>query len=82
MDAKIERNPVSKHQLQPEYGDEMSRLTRDGTGRPNLSRVTKFSGTNGDREKICFPVQLTTIRIGNHTRLIHTLLKVFLMYFD
>ena len=27
-----------------------SRLTRDGTGRPNLSRVTKFSSANGDRD--------------------------------
>ena len=32
MDAAAEfgRNPVSKHQIQSEYGDEMSRLTRDG----------------------------------------------------
>ena len=32
MDAAAElgRNPVSKHQIQSEYGD-MSRLTRDGT---------------------------------------------------
>ena len=31
MDAAAElgRNPVSKHQVQPEYGDD--RLTRDGT---------------------------------------------------
>ena len=29
--ANIGRNPVSKHQIQPEYGDEMSRLMRDGT---------------------------------------------------
>ena len=32
----------------------MSRLTR-GTGRPNPSRETKFSGANGDREKLYFP---------------------------
>ena len=31
--AKLGRNPVSKHQIQPEYG-EMSRLTRDGTAEP------------------------------------------------
>ena len=44
MDAAAElgRNPVSKHQIQPEYGDVM--LTRDGT-----ARETKFSGTHGDR---------------------------------
>ena len=31
--AEIGRNPVSKHQIQPEYM-EMSRLTRDGTAEP------------------------------------------------
>ena len=42
----------------------MSRLTRDGTAEP-VSR--------GDREIFIFPVQLTTSRMGNFTRLIHTL---------
>ena len=46
----------------------MSRLTRDGT-----ARETKFSGANVDREIVIFPVQLTTCRTGNLTRLIHTL---------
>ena len=34
--AELGRNPVSKHQIQPEYGDGvmMSRLTRDGTAEP------------------------------------------------
>ena len=32
--AEIGRNPVCKHQIQPEYG-EMSRLTRDGTAEPD-----------------------------------------------
>ena len=41
---------------------ETSSLTRDGTAEPP-SRGTKFSGANGDREKIVFPVQLTTSRI-------------------
>ena len=50
----------------------MSRLTRDV--RPKPSRETKFSGANGDREMFVFPVQLTMSRIGNLTRLIHTLL--------
>ena len=49
---------------------EMSRLTRDGTAEP---RETKFSGANAEREIFVFPVQLTTSRIGNLTRLIHTL---------
>ena len=43
-------------------------------GRLNPSRETKFSGTHGDRGILIFPVQLTTSRIGNLTRLIHTLL--------
>ena len=42
-------------------------------GLPNPSRETKFSGANADREIFLFPVQLTTSRIGNRTRLIHTL---------
>ena len=51
----------------------MSRLTRDA-GLPTLSRETKFSGANGGTEIFIFPVQLTTSRIGNLTRLIHALL--------
>ena len=36
MDAAAElgRNPVSKHQIQPEYVWRMNRLTRDGTTEP------------------------------------------------
>ena len=36
MDAAAElgRNPVSKHQIQPEYGDDQIRLTRDETAEP------------------------------------------------
>ena len=41
-----------------------------------MFRETKLSGANGDRELTIFPVQLTTSRIGNLTRLIHTLLNV------
>ena len=44
-----------------------------GTGLPNPSRETKFSGANGDREIFVFPVPLTTSRIGNLTRLTLTL---------
>ena len=42
-------------------------------GLSNPSRETKFSGANADREILISPVQLTTGRIGNLTRLIHTL---------
>ena len=52
----------------------MSRPTRDGTAGPY--RETKCSGTYGDRGIFIFPVQLTTSRTGNLTRLIHTLLYV------
>ena len=34
---------------------------------PNPSRETEFSGANGDREILIFPVQLTASRIGNLT---------------
>ena len=42
-------------------------------GLPNPFRETKFSGANADREILIFLVQLTTCRVGNLTRLIHTL---------
>ena len=48
-------------------------------GRPNLSRETKFSGANGDREMFIFRVQLATSRIGNLTRLIHALAMQYVM---
>ena len=54
MDAAAElgRNPVSKHQIQPEYG-EMSRLTRDGTAEP-VSRDQILRHTRG-QGNIIFP---------------------------
>ena len=72
MDAAAElgRNPVSKHQIQPEYCDEQADAGRDW---PNPSRETKLSGANADREILFFPVQLTTSRVGNLTRLSLTL---------
>ena len=35
--------------------------------RSNLSHETKFSGANGDKESIIFPVQLTMSRIGKRS---------------
>ena len=72
MDAAAElgRNLVSKHQIQPEYGDEQADAGRDC--RTRLAKI-KFSGANADKEIFIFPVQLTTCRIGNIARLIHTL---------
>ena len=54
MDAAAElgRNPVSKHQIQPEYG-KMSRLTRDGTAEP-VSRDQILSHARG-QGNIIFP---------------------------
>ena len=69
--AGIGRNPVRKHQFQPEYGDEQADAGRESLPKP--SRGTKFSGANGDREILIFPVELATSRIGNLTRLIFTL---------
>ena len=73
MDAAAElgRNPVSKHQIR--LSMEMSRLTRDGTAEP-ISRDQILRHARG-QGNINFPVQLTTSRIGNLTRLIHILLS-------
>ena len=50
----------------------MSRLTRYGAAE-SVSRDQIFRREWGHREMFIFPVQLTTSRIGNLTRLIHTL---------
>ena len=72
MDAAAElgRSPVSKRQIQPEYGDEQADAGRDC--RTCLVRPSS-QGANEDREKIIFPVQMTTSSVGNLTRLILTL---------
>ena len=68
MDAagELGRNPASKHQIQPEYGDEQAdagRNCRNRHARPNSK-----ARTNADRGILIFPVlQLTTSRIGNLT---------------
>ena len=60
----------------------MSRLTRDGTAEA-VSRDQILRHARGQGNAI-FPVQLTTIidhsRIGNLTRLIHTLLYVMTIH--
>ena len=70
MDAAAElgRNPVS---TRFSLGMEMSRLARDGTAEP-VSR-DQILGRKRGQEKISFPVELTTSRIGNLTRLTITL---------
>ena len=69
--AELGRNSVSKHQIQPEYGGEQA-LTRDGTAKP-VSQDQILRHERGQREILIFPVQLTTSRIDNPTRLIYTL---------
>ena len=61
-------------------GSRTSELATTQYGRLNPSRETKFSGTHGGRGILIFPVQLTTSRIGNLTRLIHTLLYVMTIH--
>ena len=57
---------------------EMSRLTRDGTAEPvSRDQILRHAQGQGN---IIFPVQLTTSRIGNLTRLIHTLLHVMAIH--
>ena len=52
----------------------MSRLTRDWKAEPvSRDQILRHARGQGN---IIFPVQLTTSRIGNLTRLIHTLLYV------
>ena len=72
MDAAAElgRNPASKHQIQPGYGDEQADAGRDC--RTRLARPNSQART-GTGKYSFFPVQLTTSRIGNLTRLILTL---------
>ena len=63
--AEIGRNPSRKHQIPPECRDEQADAGRDCRTRLAI----KFSGANGDREIVIFPVQLTSSRmIGNLTR--------------
>ena len=56
----------------------MSRLTRDGAAEPvSRDQILRHARGQGN---IIFPVQLTTSRIGNLTRLIHTLLYVMTIH--
>ena len=62
--AKLGRNSVSKHQIQPEYGGEQADAGRDchtRLARPNFQARTEAGKYSS------FPVQLTTCRIGNLT---------------
>ena len=69
-DAELGRNPISKHQIQPEYGNEQGDTGRDC--RTRLARPNPQART-GTGKMFIFPVRLTTCRIDNLTRLILTL---------
>ena len=73
MDAAAElgRSPVNKQQIQSEYGNEQADAGRHC--RTRLARLNSQASANADRKIFIFPVQLTTYRVGNLTRLIHTL---------
>ena len=71
MDAAAELGTVSKHQIQPGYEDKQADAGRDC--RTRLARPNSQARTNANRQIFIFAVQLTTCRIGNLTRLIHTL---------
>ena len=68
--AELERNPASKHQIQPEYRDEQADAGRDCQTR--LARPNSQART-GTGKYSFFSVQLTTSRIVNLIRLIITL---------
>ena len=78
MDAAAElgRNPVSKHQIQPEYGDEQADAGRDC--RTRLARPISQARTRTGIYSFSL-VQLTTCRIGNLTGLIHILSITYML---
>ena len=79
MDAAAElgRNPVSMHQIQPEYG-EMIRLTRDWTAEP-VSRDQNLRHARG-QGNIIFPYSADHEQDWQPYRLIHTLLYVMTIH--
>ena len=69
--AKLGRNPVSKHQVQPEYEDEQADAGPDYRTRlVSGDRIFRRERGQGNAH---FLVQLTTSRIDNLTQVIHTL---------
>ena len=52
--AELGRNPASKHQIQPEYGDEQADAERDC--RTRLARPNS-RGANANREMFIFSVE-------------------------
>ena len=74
--AALGRNPVSIS-TRFSLSMEMSRLTRDGTAEPvSRDQILRHEGGQGNIH--FFPVQLTTCRTGNLTRLIHSLATIYM----
>ena len=48
--AKLGRNPVSEHQIQPEYGNIQADAGRDRERTAESVSRDEISGANGDRE--------------------------------
>ena len=76
------RSYLLLQRLNSEKHDAHSTINIDaGSFGPNPSGETKFSGANGeDREMFIFSGLLTTSRIVNDTRSIHTLLNVMTIH--
>ena len=58
----------------------MSSMTRDGTAKPVSREDQILRRERGKGKKTYSPVEQTTSRIGNHTRLIHPLLNVMTIH--
>ena len=79
IDAVVEsgRNLASKQHIQPGLENVWDHAVRNGR-----TRLARPSGADGDWENVFFPVQLTSSRIGNLTRFIHTLLHVMTIIYS
>ena len=66
VDAVVEsgRNPVSKHQIQPECGVENEQAHAGRDGRTCLTRLNSLARTGTGRKDI-FPIHLTSAGLGS-----------------
>ena len=81
--AEIGRNPASKHQIQPEYGDEQAdagRGSAEPVSRDQILRRERGQGNvvipcSGEHEEDWQPylVDPYSCNMGDHTYIIHTL---------
>ena len=88
MDAAAElgRNPVSKHQIQPEYGDEQADAGRDGTAEPvsrdQILRPARGQGNihfpcSADHEQDWQPYPVDSAICDYHTTYINTYIHTY-----